>query len=94
MCLSKNYERGSVINRIVKMTGGNGKQEIWMDGWRLVSGVQKTPVRLRLSLVCLILFPPIDSLLSCLSLSFWHAVPVPKRKFACLFLRLSLYKYL
>lgn len=30
---------------------GNRKQEIWMDGWRLVSGVQETLVRLRLPLV-------------------------------------------
>ncbi|KAI2665518.1 Metallophosphoesterase domain-containing protein 1 [Labeo rohita] len=94
-CACPKDEDGSVIKRIRRMTGvGNRKQEIWMDGWRLVSGVQETPVRLRLPLVCLIFFPAIDSPLSCLALSFWHGVPVPKRKFSRLFSRLSLYKYL
>lgn len=91
------YDEGAVRNRIRKMTGidsVNRKQEIWMEGWRLVSGVLETPVRLRPSLVCLIFFSAIDSLLSCLPFSFWNAVPVPKRKYACLFSRLSLYKYL
>ncbi len=64
-------EDGSVIKRIRRMTGVSGEGiESRRSGWMEVSqGVQETPVRLRLPLVCLIFFPAIDSLLSCLSLS-------------------------